>query len=235
MVFPPLLWSFPPTAAFTSFAAPDCWACATLPAFPSQLVYLQLMWEVGLPPSPVEFSSHHHFCKLSHSWLLGMCDCSCLLQPDCCEGFPFPYSSALRAPCLLCYMSFLLLLLIIQFFVFFPWEGVGLSREICWSGPGLSVGVAHDTKLTFWSMSSQAIGALQSGSSPGALLVSLFNVKWRCYAQPGSVEESKFCLFSVVFPVRCISSVSPRFYFRCHGFCFLPFAVILESLIIWSS
>jgi hypothetical protein len=24
-VFPPLLWSFPPTATFTSFPAPDCW------------------------------------------------------------------------------------------------------------------------------------------------------------------------------------------------------------------
>jgi hypothetical protein len=39
-----------------------------------------------------------------------------------------------------------------------------------------------------------------------------------------------FCLFSVVFPVRCISSVSPRFYFRKHAFCFLPLAIILDSL-----
>jgi hypothetical protein len=45
------------------------------------------------------------------------------------------------------------------------------------------------------------------------------------------VEESKFCLFSVVFPVRCISSISPRFYFRRHAFCFLPLVAILESLI----
>jgi hypothetical protein len=29
------------------------------------------MWEVCLPPSPVEFSSHHHFYRLSCSWLLG--------------------------------------------------------------------------------------------------------------------------------------------------------------------
>jgi hypothetical protein len=50
------------------------------------------------------------------------------------------------------------------------------------------------------------------------------------------VEESKFCLFSVVFPVRCISSVSPRFYFRRHAFCLLPLASILESLLycIWT-
>jgi hypothetical protein len=64
----------------------------------------------------------------------------------------------------------------------------------------------------------------------GALLVSPFNVKWRCSAQPGGVEESKFCLFSVVFPVRCVSGISPKFYFRKHALCFLPLATILESL-----
>jgi hypothetical protein len=32
---------------------------------------LQFMWEVGLPSSPVQFSSHRHFHKLSWSWLLG--------------------------------------------------------------------------------------------------------------------------------------------------------------------
>jgi hypothetical protein len=29
-VFPPLLWSFPPTAAFTSFPTPDCWTLLLL-------------------------------------------------------------------------------------------------------------------------------------------------------------------------------------------------------------
>jgi hypothetical protein len=86
-------------------------------------VCLQLTWEVGLPPSPVEFSFHHHFYKISCSWLLGMCHRSCLLQLACCEGFPLPSSSALRVPCPLCYMSFLLLLLIIHFFSFFPGWG----------------------------------------------------------------------------------------------------------------
>jgi hypothetical protein len=62
----------------------------------------------------------------------------------------------------------------------------------------------------------------------GAFLVSPFNVKWRCYAQAGGVEESKFCLFWVVFPVRCISSVSPRFQVRRHAFCFFPLVTILE-------
>jgi hypothetical protein len=40
-------------------------------------VCLQLMWEVGLPSSPVEFSSLHHSHKLSRSWLLGTRPCSC--------------------------------------------------------------------------------------------------------------------------------------------------------------
>jgi hypothetical protein len=54
-------------------------------------------------------------------------------------GISPPASLALRAPCPLCFVSFLLLF-IIQF-LFFPWVGVGLSRVLCWSGPRLSVGV----------------------------------------------------------------------------------------------
>jgi hypothetical protein len=41
-------------------------------AFSGRRVYLQFMWEVVLLPSPVEFSSYHHFYKLSFSWLLGV-------------------------------------------------------------------------------------------------------------------------------------------------------------------
>jgi hypothetical protein len=51
--------------------------------------------------------------------------------------------------------------------------------------------------------------------------------------QAGGVEKSKFCLFLVVFHVRCISSVCPRFYFRGHALCFLPLAAILESSTRW--
>jgi hypothetical protein len=31
-VFPPFLWSFPPSSTLTSFPAPGCWACAPAPA-----------------------------------------------------------------------------------------------------------------------------------------------------------------------------------------------------------
>jgi hypothetical protein len=63
----------------------------------------------------------------------------------------------------------------------------------------------------------------------GALLVSPFNMVWGCYVWAGGVEVSEFCLFFVVFPARGISSISPRFYFRKHVFCFLPLVAILES------
>jgi hypothetical protein len=56
-------------------------------------------------------------------------------------------------------------------------------------------------------------------------------MKWRYSEQAGGVDESKFCLFWVVFPVMCISSISPRFYFRRHAFCFLSVAAILEFLL----
>jgi hypothetical protein len=48
--FPPLLWSFPPTATFTSFPAPCCWAGATTSAFSGWLVYLQFCEGFPLPP-----------------------------------------------------------------------------------------------------------------------------------------------------------------------------------------
>jgi hypothetical protein len=81
-------------------------------------------------------------------------------------------------------------------------------------------------KLTL-SASSQAIWVRATGG-PGALLVSAFNVKWRS-APAGGVEGSKFCLFLVILPAKCVSSVSPRFHYRMLTFCFLPLAAILDS------
>jgi hypothetical protein len=45
---------------------------------------------------------------------------------------------------------------------------------------------------------------------------------WRC-------GGSKLCLFSVIMPSKCVSSVSPRFHYRRLAFCFLPLAAIVES------
>jgi hypothetical protein len=71
--------------------------------------------------------------------LLGVCHRSCHLQLAC-EGFPLHPLQRSGSPRPLWYVSFLLLLLIIQF-LFFPWVGVSLFRGLCWSGSGLPVGV----------------------------------------------------------------------------------------------
>jgi hypothetical protein len=57
-------------------------------------------------------------------------------------------------------------------------------------------------------------------------------VKWRFSAPAGDVEGSKLCLFSVIMPVKCVSSISPRFHYRRVAFCFLPLAAILEFKMI---
>jgi hypothetical protein len=57
-------------------------------------------------------------------------------------------------------------------------------------------------------------------------------VKWRFSVPVGGVEGSKLCLFSVIMPAKCVSSVSPRFHYRRLAFCFLPLAAILESLLL---
>jgi hypothetical protein len=118
-------------------------------------------------------------------------------------------------------------------FSFFPrWRSVcpggyaALAQGCLWEYHGT-------VKLTL-SESSQAVWVWAAGSwwpaagGPGALLIFPFNMKWRCSALAGGVEGSKFCLFWVVLPARCVSSVSPRFHYRRHTFCFLPLAAILE-------
>jgi hypothetical protein len=101
------------------------------------------------------------------------------------QGFPFPNLQHSGRPTLFptcLYCSYCLLLS----FSFFPRVEVGLSRGLCCSGPGFSVGVPRYHKLTL-SASSQAIWAWAAGS-PGAFLISLFNMKWRCSALAGGVE-----------------------------------------------
>jgi hypothetical protein len=161
------------------------------PAFSGLHVCLQLTWEVGLPLSPVEFSSHCHFYKLSHSWLLG----ASLACPACLftvpGRIPFPQSLALTVSHTLSRVSLLFLFVITQF-LFSPQVEIGLSRELCCSGPGLSV-CGNTTVLL-----SSPCPCLPKPSGRGqlvALLVSPFNVNWRCPVLAGGVEGSKFCLF----------------------------------------
>jgi hypothetical protein len=122
---------------------------------------------------------------------------------------------------------FIVLIAYLSVSLFFPeWRSVcpvgyaAVAQACLWDYHGT-------TKLT-WSVSSQAVWAQATGS-PGALLVSLFNVKWRFSVPAGGVEGSKLCLFSVIMPAKCVSRVSPRFRYRRLAFCFLPLAAILES------
>jgi hypothetical protein len=232
-VFPALLWSFPSTATFTSFPAPAYWAVLLLlPAamfvFSShgKWVFPPLLW--SFPPSATLTSIPAPDC-----WLLGAhhrsrqslsAGLACLFTVP--GRIPFPQSS-LRAPHPLSRMSLLFLLLISQFLFFPRWRSVcpggyaALAQTCLWEYRG--------TMKLAWSASSQAVWARATGS-PGALLVSPFNVKWRFSVLAGDVEGSKFCLFSVIMPAKCVSSVSPRFHYKRLAFCFLPLAAILESL-----
>jgi hypothetical protein len=130
----------------------------------------------------------------------------------------------LFAMCL--YYSYCLLLS----FFFLPWVGVGLSRGLCCSGPGLSVGVPHTAQLTLWSASSQAVWAQASGCGPGA---SGFSVQcevemlcsgWRC----GGVKVLP--LLGGLACKVCLQHLS-KISFRRYAFCFLPLATILQKVI----
>jgi hypothetical protein len=179
----------------------------TAPAFSGHCVYLQFMWEVGLPPLLWSFPPTTTCTSFPASgcWVCAAAPAfSSLLVRDFPSPTPFWCSRcpALFATCLFCCYC-----LLFSFFFFFPWVGVSLSRGLCWSGPGLFVGVLHTALLTLWSACCQAVWALLSGGGTGALLVSPFNLKWRWYVQAGGVEEWKFC-FSQWFFLYGVSPVS---------------------------
>jgi hypothetical protein len=98
-VFSPLLWSFPPTATFTSFPTPGFWACATPPDFSGPDCLFTLLWGI---PLPLLFSAQSAPPSLLHVFFV-----------------------------VIAYYSVSLFFL----------GGIGLSMGLCWSGPGLSVGV----------------------------------------------------------------------------------------------
>jgi hypothetical protein len=67
---PPLLWSFPPTAAFTSFPAPSCWPCATTPAFSGQAWLVYLQFQEGFPSPSLALRAPHPVYYMSLLFLL---------------------------------------------------------------------------------------------------------------------------------------------------------------------
>jgi hypothetical protein len=186
--------------------------------------------QVGSGSSPLSFGVFlpRHFYKLSHSWLLGVCHRSCLLWPSLFiysskrDSPPSLFSSGcptLFATCLYCCYCLLL-----SFSFFLGWGSV--CPEGC---ADLAQGCLWEYCVWLSSPCGPHRPKPSGHRRLAAARVSPFNVKWRCSVQAGAVEGSKFCLFSVVLSVRCISSISPKFSFRRHAFCFLPLATISES------
>jgi hypothetical protein len=71
-VFPPLLWSFPPSATLTSIPAPGCWACAPAPARASPArpgLFIYVLGRIFLPHSS-ELKATHPLCNVSLLFLL---------------------------------------------------------------------------------------------------------------------------------------------------------------------
>jgi hypothetical protein len=140
-IFPPLLWSFPPTTTFTRFFASGCWACAAAPAFSSWLVMRDF-------PSPFQ----HSGCPA----LFAMClfCCYCLLfsffsffpgwglvcpgdYADLAQGCLWEYSIPLSSPCGLhlpkssgscCLMA----MQVPSWFLHLTWSGDAMRRLEVW-------------------------------------------------------------------------------------------------------
>jgi hypothetical protein len=228
-VFPPLLWSFPPTTAFTSFPAPDYWVVLLLlPA--AMFVYSSvgsgsspLLW--SFPPSATLTSFPVPGCwgctqlppePLQPTWLVYL---------QSWEGFPSPNLQCSVRPtlfpaCLCCSYCSLLS------FSFFPGGGQSVQGAVLiW--PRLVCGSTAVPLSSPYPCLPKPSGCrrLAARGLPGFSI----NMNWRCSMRAGGVEGSKFCVFMVVLPARCVSSVSPRFHYRRHGFCFLSVAAILEK------
>jgi hypothetical protein len=167
-VFPPPLWSFPPTTTFTSFSTPDYWVVllllpATMFVYSShgRWVFPPLLW--SFPPSATLIIFPAPDCWAHAPTPTGP---ACLFTV--LGRTPFPQSLALSEPHPLSHVSLLFLLLITQF-LFFSRVEVGLSRGLCCSGPGLSLGVlwyrlAH---LVHVFPSCLGIGDWRPGDPPG--------------------------------------------------------------------
>jgi hypothetical protein len=165
-------------------------------------------------PPPVEFFSFHHSYKLSCSWLLGahprshksLSGLPQLVYLQFWEGFPSPNLRCSVQPTLfpMClYCSYCLLLS----FSYFPGWG-----SVCPGGyADLAQGCLWEycsTAKLILSVFSQAIWEQMTGSL-GTLLVSPFNVNWRCSARSGGGEGVNVLTLLGGFPCKvCLQRLS---------------------------
>jgi hypothetical protein len=182
----------------------------TAPAFSGLHVCLQLTWEVGLPPSPVEFSSLHHSHKLSHSWLLGTHPCSSPLQPGSACLFtvlggisPPPLFSAQGAPPSLLHV-FIFLIAYYSFSLFSPGGCQSVQGAVLiWLRVVCGSTARHLTQPVVHVFPSCLCAGVWwwPGGSPGNSI----QCEVRCSAQAGGVRSQ--CFASSQWP--CLQGVSP--------------------------
>jgi hypothetical protein len=223
-VFPPLLWRFPPTTTFISFSAPDYWAVLLLlPAAVfvysscGRWVFPPFLW--SFPPSATLTSFPTPGCWSCYPAPAGAFPAwpSLFIYSSGKDSLPRPFSTQCTSPSFP--SVFIVLTAYYSFYLFSLGGGQSVQGAmLIW--PRVVCG-STTVPLT------SPCPCLPKPSGHGRL--DFVYVKWRFSVPTGCVEWSKFCLFSVVLPARCVSSVSPRFHYRRHAFCFLPLATILES------
>jgi hypothetical protein len=135
----PLLQAFPfPSTLGEVTLHPLSRACMFVYSSRGKWVFPSLLW--SFPPSATLTSFPTPGCWACAPTPAGASPAcpACLFTVP--RRIPFPQSPTLSAPHTLSHVSLLFLLLITPF-LFFPQVEVGLSRGLCCSGSGLSVGV----------------------------------------------------------------------------------------------
>jgi hypothetical protein len=200
---PPLLCSFPPTATFTSFPAPDYWVVLLL--LPASMFVYSSRGKWVFPPSCGVFLP----LPLSQAFQLLVAGCApCSRQNLFCLPGLFIYSSGkdslppiLGAQCTPPSLPCVFIVLIAYYSVSLFSRGGGRSVQgamLLW--PRVVCGSTAVPQ-------SSTCPRLPKLSGRGRL-VSPFNMKWRCSAPAGGVEGSKFCLFLVILPAVCLQCLS---------------------------
>jgi hypothetical protein len=183
------------------------------------------VWRTAFPPlSGRVFRTSATVASLVHSKITGSRLQTHLLWQAClfkihAGACPSPFlQSAQGTPLYLLCVLFSSLFFIQLFF--FPGQGL----ECPGGYAGLSRGGCGDTTCRLFA---HLLVCMSSGT--GALLVSPYIVAWGRYVWAGGLGVSEFCFFLVVFPPRCVSSISARFLlYGAHTICFLPLVTILE-------
>jgi hypothetical protein len=135
----PLLQPFPfPSSLGEVTLHPLSQACVFVYSSRGKWVFPPLLWSIPHSTTLTSFPAPGCWVCAPAPTGASLACLACLFTVP--GRIPFPQSSVLSVPHPLCNVSLLFFLLITQF-LFFPRVEVGLSRGLCCSGPGLSVGV----------------------------------------------------------------------------------------------